>query len=57
MPHNKTKLELTEAERSHLVDLLLMRMEDGGYYGPKNQYYKRTERLLKKLGFNLEENL
>ena len=42
-------MTLTEAEINHLENLLLQEKEEGSYYGNKEQYYKRIDRLLKKL--------
>lgn len=38
---------LTPPELSHLLELLESRRESGSYYGPREQYYARTERLIK----------
>jgi hypothetical protein len=38
---------LTLPEVSHLVTLLEEAKESGSYYGPREQYYARTERLIK----------
>ena len=38
---------LTLAEVNHLLSLLEDRRDSGLYYGPREQYYARTERLIK----------
>jgi hypothetical protein len=39
----------TQAERNHLLTLLEERKKGGCYYGNREQYYKRTDRLISKL--------
>ena len=40
---------LTEPEVSHLLSLLLRNEEDGTYYGPRDQYWRRHNRIMDKL--------
>ena len=39
----------TEAEAYHLVDLLYERQQSGDYYGRRDHYYARNQRLLDKI--------
>lgn len=39
--------KLTGPELNHLLGLLESRQEEGSYSGPREQYYARTERLIK----------
>lgn len=43
------KIKLTQGELSHLLCLLLSNKQDGSYYAPKDQYWERHNRLLRKL--------
>lgn len=43
------KIDLTTAEASHLITLLNERIEDGMYYGNKEQYYARSKRIYEKI--------
>jgi hypothetical protein len=47
----KTKywLELTKPEIEHLNNLIKLNEEEGSYYGPRNQYWARSSRIVKKL--------
>lgn len=38
--------KLTAPELNHLLELLESRRESGSYFGPRDQYYARTERLI-----------
>ncbi len=38
--------KLTIPELNHLLELLESRREEGSYFGPREQYYARTERLI-----------
>lgn len=42
-------IDLTVAEASHLLTLLNERIEDGTYYGNREQYYARSERIYQKI--------
>jgi hypothetical protein len=42
-------LELTPAEISHLLALLAYNQREGSYFPPKDQYWKRHERIKSKL--------
>lgn len=42
--------ELTTVERQHLLTLLIERKESGDYYGHREQYYKRTDKLIERFG-------
>lgn len=42
----KTPRKLTAPELNHLLELLESRQEEGSYFGPRDQYYARTERLI-----------
>ena len=42
-------IDLTAAEASHLLTLLNERIEDGTYYGNREQYYARSERIYRKI--------
>lgn len=43
---SKVPRELTLAELRHLHTLLEEAKEEGSYYGPREQYYARTDRLI-----------
>jgi hypothetical protein len=43
----KLSRKLTVPELNHLLELLESRHESGSYFGPREQYYARTERLIK----------
>jgi hypothetical protein len=45
----KHTITLTEAERSQLEYYIIVRQRDNWYYGNREQFEKREERLLKKL--------
>lgn len=45
----KISIELTKAEISHVLTLLLWARRDGAYYGPEEQFEKRHDRILAKL--------
>ena len=45
----KTTISLTRVEVDHLVNLLVDAQASGSYYGPKNQYWKRHQRIWDKL--------
>jgi hypothetical protein len=47
MPKVNTVRKLTLAEVGHLSALLAAERDSGNYYGPREQYYARTERLIK----------
>jgi len=42
----KEPRKLTVPELNHLLELLESRKEEGSYFGPRDQYYARTERLI-----------
>jgi hypothetical protein len=42
----KEPRKLTIPELNHLLELLESRKEEGSYFGPRDQYYARTERLI-----------
>jgi len=42
-------LELTKPEIEHINSLIKMNEEEGCYYGPKNQYWSRSKRIVDKL--------
>ena len=42
-------LKLTNPELNHLMSLVIDNKESGIYWGPKEQFEKRTERILTKL--------
>lgn len=44
---DKTPRNLTLPELNHLLALLETERESGSYAGPREQYYARTERLIK----------
>ena len=44
----KVKLDLTIPEANHLLRLLASNEEDGSYTAPKDQYWARANRILKK---------
>ena len=44
-----SEVRLTTADINHLLCLLHERHEDGSYYGNRENYYKRTSRLIGKL--------
>lgn len=46
--------KLTRPELNHLSGLLEARREEGFYTGPREQYYARTERLIKWCNDQLE---
>jgi len=48
-------MKLTTAEVSHLINLLQERKEEGSYYGRKDYYYMRTDKLLEMLREKLKE--
>jgi len=50
----KDNVELTRADRRHLIGLLVYRKEDGGYSGKQEDYYSRTEKLIMKLTENMQ---
>lgn len=43
---SKSPRKLTLPELNHLSELLESRKEEGSYFGPRDQYYARTERLI-----------
>lgn len=43
------KIKFTEVETSTILTLVEERIEDGCYYGNKEQYYKRLDRIKLKL--------
>lgn len=45
----KVQVTLTIAELNHIHGLLDMNEEEGWYFGNKEQYWKRHERLKEKL--------
>lgn len=51
----KRTYTLTERESSHLLNLLLLEKESGDYYGQREQYYSRTDRLIALLSDNEPE--
>lgn len=51
---SKTR-KLTLSEVSHIQALLCSDEETGGYYGPREQYYARTRRLIKWCGEQIKE--
>ena len=42
-------MKLTQAEINHLLQLLYERKQTGEYYGNREHYYKRNEKLIGKL--------
>lgn len=48
---------LTEPELNHLLELLEARKEYGSYFGPRDQYYARTERLIKWCHEQIQQNV
>lgn len=45
----KITVTLTPVEISHILTALAHNQEEGWYYGPKAQYWKRHERIVNKL--------
>ena len=43
-------MTLTTAQAAHLLTLLHNAAEEGSYYGNREQYYARTQSLIKLLG-------
>lgn len=48
--------KLTLPELHHLVELLESRQENGSYFGPREQYYARTKRLLEWCNTQIEQH-
>ena len=44
------KVSLTDTERNHLLSLLEWNERDGIYYGNKDYYWRRHQKLIEKLG-------
>lgn len=42
----KQPRKLTIPEINHILELLESRKQEGSYFGPRDQYYARTERLI-----------
>lgn len=42
-------LHLTAAECSHILSLLQVNDRDGWYYGPRMQYWTRSQRITDKI--------
>jgi hypothetical protein len=49
-------MTLTSSEISHLLGALQSMKEEGYYYGNKEQYWKRHEKLIAKLEQELGKN-
>jgi len=45
----KVTINLTPTEAEHILTLLHERKEDGSYCGNKDQYYKRTNKIISKI--------
>ncbi len=49
------KLSLTDVEADHVRALLDQNERDGWYYAPREQYWKRHERIKEKLRLSRSE--
>lgn len=53
----KITVNLTLVEAAHLLSLLSDNKEEGVYYGPRQQYWDRHDRIVKLLQKATEERL
>lgn len=51
------RVNLTVAEANHVLTLIVDRIEDGIYYGNKEQYYARSERIRQKFSEALKAEI
>lgn len=51
----KQPRKLTLAELGHLSAMLVAERDSGEYYGQREQYYARTERLIKWCGEQIKQ--
>ena len=49
MEEEAMKVTFTDVEIKHLLRLLLDAVDDGSYYGNKQQYWARHKRIVSKL--------
>ena len=52
-PQPLTPIDLTLAEAKHILSLISVNTRDGWYHSPREQYWKRSERIKEKIKTSL----